>query len=158
MKNATYLQYFSLIFQEENHNILLLLRISLDSNPINSGIPYLLGFVILSDGLTVTYKISSGLRPLMSGKLINYDATMYASTMYLVLIKISSFLCVFLPYNLFTLVNYVKVVQWPRYTEARILYSYALKKKNDITWSNVFMQNWTSISLLMSYKEKHLQM
>ena len=49
MKNATYLQYFSLIFQEENHNILLLLRISLDSNPINPGIPYLLGFVILSD-------------------------------------------------------------------------------------------------------------
>ena len=54
---------------------------------------------------------------------------------------------------LFTLVNYVKVVQWPRYTEARILYSYALKKKM-ITWSNAFMQNWTSISLLMSYKEK----
>ena len=93
-KNATYLQYFLLIFQEENHNIFLL-RISLDSNPINSGIPYLLGFVILSDGLTVTYKISSGLRPLMSGKLINYDATMYASTMYLVLIKIRSFLRVF---------------------------------------------------------------
>ena len=93
-KNATYLQYFLLIFQEENHNIFLL-RISLDSNPINSGIPYLLGFVILSDGLTVTYKISSGLRPLMSGKLINYDATMYASTMYLLLIKISSFLRVF---------------------------------------------------------------
>ena len=39
-------KYFSLIFQEENHNILLLLRISLDSNPINPGIPYLLGFVI----------------------------------------------------------------------------------------------------------------
>ena len=49
MKNATYLQYFSLIFQEENHNILLLLRISLDSNPINPGIPYLLGYVILSE-------------------------------------------------------------------------------------------------------------
>ena len=49
MKNAAYLQYFSLIFQEENHNILLLLRISWDSNPINPGIPYFLGFVIYSD-------------------------------------------------------------------------------------------------------------
>ena len=38
--------FFSLIFQEENHNILMLLRISMDSNPINPGISYLLGFVI----------------------------------------------------------------------------------------------------------------
>ena len=31
-------------------------------------------------------------------------------------------------------------------------------EENDITWSNVFMHNWMSILLLMSYKEKHLQM
>ena len=49
MKNATYLQYFSFIFQEENHNISLLVPISLDSNPINPGIPHCLGFVIQSD-------------------------------------------------------------------------------------------------------------
>ena len=90
--------------------------------------------------------------------LINsYDTTMYATTMYLVLIKISTFLCFpSVQPVLFTLVNYVKVVQWPRYTEARILYSYALNK-NDITWSNLFTQNWMLILLLMSYEEKHLQ-
>ena len=33
---------------------------------------------------------------------------------------------------LFTLVNYVKVVQWPRFTEARILYSYTLKKNDHV--------------------------
>ena len=37
-------------------------------------------------------------------------------------------------FAMFTLVNYVKVVQWQRYIEERILYSYALR------WSNVFMQ------------------
>ena len=57
-----------MIFQEENHNILLLLRISLDSYPINPGILYLLCRVLWSK-VTVKLKISSGLRPLMSRKL-----------------------------------------------------------------------------------------
>ena len=48
--------------------------------------------------------------------------------------------------------NNVKVVQWPRYTEARILHPYALKKMISRD------QMYSSISLLMSYKENHLQM
>ena len=57
---------------------------------------------------------------------------------------------------LFTLVYYVKVVQWPRYTEARVLYSYALKK-NDITWLSIHAELNVNVLLLMSYKERHLQ-
>ena len=70
----------------------------MDSNSINPGIPYLLGFVIQSDShikdnfRTETpdeWKIEE-----------TYDTTMYEI---IVLIKTSSFLCVFPPYNLYCL-------------------------------------------------------
>ena len=64
--------------------------------------------------MTVTFKISSRLRSLADEWKIEepYDTEMYATTMYLVLIKISSFY-VFpsLQPVLLTLVNYMKVVQ-----------------------------------------------
>ena len=52
---------FHLFFQEGNHKILLLLRISLDTNPVYFGIPYLLGFCDQTK-VIVTLKIRSGLR------------------------------------------------------------------------------------------------
>ena len=75
-------QYFRLIFQEENHNILLLLRIFLS-------IPEFLICWVLWSKVTVTLKIGSGLRPLMKEiiKKNSYDMTMYAATIYLMLIK-----------------------------------------------------------------------
>ena len=77
--------------------------------------------------MTIPLKISSGLRHLISGKLkklLAYDTTMYEI---LLPIKTSFFMCFpSVQPVLFTLGNYVKVV--PSYIEARVLYSYALKK------------------------------
>ena len=52
----------------------------------------------------------------------------------------------------------MKVVQWPRYTEARILYSYALKKKN---WYHVIKCIHPKLDVNFDVnvvQEKHLQM
>ena len=65
---------------------------------------------------------------------------------------------------LFTYVNYVKVVQWLWYIRSEQIVSLSVSGienmpmiwyDNDISGSNVFIQNWMLISLLMSNKKKN---